>query len=280
MSEKFHRVPSPGALKDLKNIWNYYLPPFRIAPHVYGVGGNNDVAVYLLDSGDGLVLIDTGMAEFLYLIVDSIHRAGFDPRGIKKILITHGHGDHYNGARMLQEMSGAQIYMSRIDEEFYKSHPVIPGCIETPFTVDHYYDFSQPVRQGRFTIHTRLTPGHTPGTVSLFFDDTDEATGRTYHVGMHGGVGADGMRPEWLARLGLPQQLAHQFIQDCEEMARLQVDICLPSHLNQVNLVANLPGDQADYSPFVDGTVWPDLMRERAETVKAFYPEVYGGGAK
>ena len=49
-----------------------------MAPHVYQVGGNNGVCVYLLDSGDGLILLDTGLQETIYLVVDSIHRMGFD----------------------------------------------------------------------------------------------------------------------------------------------------------------------------------------------------------
>ena len=52
----FCRVPPSGAIRDRAHIWNYYLPPFRMAPHVYQVGGNNDVCVYLLDSGDGSAL--------------------------------------------------------------------------------------------------------------------------------------------------------------------------------------------------------------------------------
>ena len=70
-----------------------------MGPHVYSVGGNDDVCAYLLDSGQGHILIDTGMEQSVYLLVDSIHRMGFDPRDIKMILLSHYHGDHVNGAR-------------------------------------------------------------------------------------------------------------------------------------------------------------------------------------
>ena len=65
----FCHVPPSRAIRDRAHIWNYYLPPFHMAPHVYQVGGNNDVCVYLLD---------TGLQEPIYLLVDSIHRMGFD----------------------------------------------------------------------------------------------------------------------------------------------------------------------------------------------------------
>lgn len=271
----FCRVPPSGALHDLEHIWNYALPPFRIGPHVYGVGGNNDVSVYLLDSGEGLVLLDTGMKELLYLIIDSIHRLGFDPRQIKAILISHGHGDHCNGAMALHALTGAEIWMNAVDEVFYRQHP-IPELGYIPFPVHHHFGDGEVFSMGRFHIRTRFTPGHTPGTTSFFFTDTDEETGKTWRLAMHGGVGADTMRPAALRALGLPESLAHQFIQDCEELAGEPVDICLPSHLNQTNLAANLPENPMDYTPLIAPEVWPALMQERAATVKAFYPDIYG----
>ncbi|WP_297209206.1 MBL fold metallo-hydrolase [uncultured Flavonifractor sp.] len=271
---KFSRVPPSGAIHDLEHIWNYALPPYRMAPHVYGVGGNNDVSVYLLDSGEGLILLDTGMRELLYLIVDSIHRLGFDPRDIRAILLSHGHGDHCNGAMPLHALSGAEIWLSAVDERFYQQHPIAELGV-VPFPVHHHYTDGGCFSLGRFQIRTRFTPGHTPGTTSFFFTDTDETTGRTYRLAMHGGVGIDTMRPAALAALDLPQSLAHTFVRTCRELAREPVDICLPSHLNQINLAANLPEDPMDFTPFVDPEVWPALMADRAEAVMALYPSVY-----
>ena len=93
---------------------------------------------------------------------------------------------------------------------------------------------------------------------------------------MHGGVGADTLRPEMLRQLGLGEELAHGFVRDCLALAGEPVEICLPSHVNQTNLAGNLPGDPMDYRPFVDSTVWPALMEERARAVQALYPAVYG----
>ena len=189
----FCRVPPSGALHDLGHIWKYALPPFRIGPHVYGVGGTNDVSVYLLDSGEGLILLDTGMKDLLYLIIDSIHRLGFDPRQIKAILISHGHGDHCNGAMALHAFTGAEIWMNAVDEVFYRQHP-IPELGYIPFPVHHHFGDGEVFSMGRFHIRTRFTPGHTPGTTSFFFTDTDEETGKTWRLAMHGGVGAETCR--------------------------------------------------------------------------------------
>jgi len=55
------------------------MPVYRAAPHVWQVGGQDDVCAYLLDcGGEGLILIDTGYRASLYLLIDRIWRAGFE----------------------------------------------------------------------------------------------------------------------------------------------------------------------------------------------------------
>ena len=34
--------------------WDFWIEPFRVAPHVWMVSGMNDVCSYLLDTGDAL----------------------------------------------------------------------------------------------------------------------------------------------------------------------------------------------------------------------------------
>lgn len=270
METKFYYTLPKGkrALGDMEHIWDHYIAPFRMAPHVYSVGGNDDVSCYLLDSGDGLILIDTGMEQTLYLMIDSIWRLGYDPRNIKKILISHWHGDHTNGARLLKEMTGAEIYLSREDEEMHQLHADDTKPFPTlPYTVDHFYDEKEPIRLGRFEIHTRLTPGHTPGATSFFFEDKDEDTGAAYRCAMHGGLGINQMKRDYLEKSGLDLNLPERFINDCLAMAEEKVDIMLPSHLNQGNIEPNIPEDRNDYSVFVDSIAWGLLMKERAEAV-------------
>ena len=56
------------------------------------------------------------------------------------------------------------------------------------------------------------------------------------------------------------------------------MDICLPSHLNQGNVKPNIPEDKTDYRVWIDGELWGDVLRDRAEAVKKMYPEVYSAG--
>lgn len=273
-------VEHPRCGDDLEHPWKYAVPAYKAAPHVWQVGGQDDVCAYLLDSGEGLILIDTGYRASFYLLIDRIWRAGYDPKQIKKILLSHWHWDHVNGARYLQELTGAEVWISSIDEEqhqLWKDRTDPLPMVD--YKVDHFYDDSTTIDLGRFSIHTRLTPGHTPGATSFWFDDTDETTGETFRCAMHGGIGVGLMAKSYLEENGLSLELPHIFIKDCLELAdSWKVDICLPSHLNQGNVKPNIPEDKTDYRVWIDGELWGDVLRDRAEAVKKMYPEVYSAG--
>ena len=88
--------------------------------HLVGSGQNGfslthplDCHVYLLDGGSELALIDTGVGRDVSSIVAGIEAAGFAPRNIAKIFITHLHLDHAGGAAALQKHCGAQIIASQ-----------------------------------------------------------------------------------------------------------------------------------------------------------------------
>ncbi len=270
-------VNHPRCGDDLEHPWKYAVPAYRVTPHVWNVGGQDDVCAYLFDTGEGLLLIDTGYRASLYLLVDAIHSLGYNPRDIRKILLSHWHWDHVNGCAALQAMSGAEVWISREDEVFHQRFK--DDTSELPmvdYTATRFYDDDTPITLGRFTIRTTLTPGHTPGATSFRWEDTDDITGKTYRCAMHGGLGVGLMTPEMLARFGGKQEEAHRFVADCEgKLAQWPVDIAVPSHLNQGNVLANLPQDRSDYSVWVADYAWRDCMLGRAEAVKQMYPEVY-----
>ena len=54
MEKRFqYKPPKPRCGGNLATRWNYTEPVYRVAPHVWNVGGQDDVAAYLLDTGDG-----------------------------------------------------------------------------------------------------------------------------------------------------------------------------------------------------------------------------------
>lgn len=103
--------------------WTLAVEPFQVAPHTWYVAGQTWVGCYLIDTGAGLILIDTAIPESLYLLVDSIYKIGFNPRDIKRILISHAHFDHMGAAGAMKELTGAELYMSKEDTKFMEECP-------------------------------------------------------------------------------------------------------------------------------------------------------------
>ena len=78
-----------------------------------------------------------------------------------------------------------------------------------------------------------------------------------------------------LANQDQTEEAAHRFIKDCLELAERPVDINMPSHLNQADIDNNLPEDLNDYTWFVADYSWHDMLLNRAEAVKRFWPDRY-----
>ena len=89
----------------------------QITNSVYLVGSEQfalshllDCNCYLLDHGQGIALIDTGLGLGVEDILANFRFHGFDPRNLSHIVITHAHLGHWGGAAKLREMTGAEIW--------------------------------------------------------------------------------------------------------------------------------------------------------------------------
>jgi hypothetical protein len=136
------------------------------------------------------------------------------------------------------------------------------------WSVDRFYDDNNPYTMGNMTFRFRIAPAHGAGSCCYFFEDRDDETGTTFKIRMHGGTGATATT-EILTKKGYPAEWHQRFIDDCEEMAKMECDIALASHENQMNFNSGVnPDDPSDYSNFVNKESWKALMLNRAEAVR------------
>lgn len=68
---------------------------------------------YLLD-GEGLTLIDAGAIGSFPSLVDGITHAGFRPRDIERVIVTHGHPDHDGAVAQLVGEADTEVWAHAI----------------------------------------------------------------------------------------------------------------------------------------------------------------------
>ena len=73
------------------------------------------VNCYLVDTGSGLVLVDTGSANRRAELESELAAAGCGPGDLKLVVVTHGDFDHTGNAAYLRDKFGTTIAMHRDD---------------------------------------------------------------------------------------------------------------------------------------------------------------------
>lgn len=92
---------------------------------------------------------------------------------VKQIVVTHAHIDHVGGAMKLRAATGAPILLNQNDYALLKMLDLqaawigmpSPGAVE----VDHSIGESDKVQAGSLVANVMHTPGHTEGSVCLYF---------------------------------------------------------------------------------------------------------------
>ncbi len=75
---------------------------------------------HLINTGDGLILLDVENLPMLYLVVAPIWELGFNPHIIKYINI-YWHNDYTGSAWTMADLSGAKQFVGYKDAHYLKS---------------------------------------------------------------------------------------------------------------------------------------------------------------
>ncbi len=179
--------------------------------------GYLNLAVFAIETSDGLVLIDGGgtpaQGERILAWLDQTGRPRSD---VKWIILTHEHGDHVDGAEVLHAGTGARIAAG--PGALHSEAGSIPASLQpVDLLVEHRMD----LQVGDSTFVLLPTPGHTPGTLSVFAPVTVD--GAQHMASFWGGKG---MRPN-VPNLRTMLQSVDLFTQVSQE---LHVDVPLNTH--------------------------------------------------
>ena len=172
-----------------------FVPAQEVFDNLYYVG-QMSVSAWAIKTPAGIILIDSlnNADEARQIIVPGLVSMGLDPKEIKYLILTHSHSDHYGGAQYLKDTYNLKVIASAADWDAMEK--IEPAKVKAK----HQYDAppkrteddiivadGQVLSLGGEDIHFALTPGHSPGTLSLYFRVTDN--GVAHIAGMYGGLG-------------------------------------------------------------------------------------------
>lgn len=112
------------------------------------------VSAYVLLRGNEAAIIDTGTSDSRDAILEGMEALAVTPAMVRHIVLTHNHGDHAGGLSGLEaDLASATVYVGADDI----------GSIRSSLTLEELNDGDEVFGMGVIG-----TPGHTPGSISLF----------------------------------------------------------------------------------------------------------------
>jgi len=153
-----------------------------IASGVYLIGGPNisrseDATAYIIDCGTELVMIDAGAGAGASMLVENIAGLGLNPCAISTLILTHCHLDHIGSAPWLRDRYGCRIGLHALDADAVEQGDMYLTAANwykttfPPTPVDVRLSGADEILCfGSQTLHCVHTPGHTPGSMVVYFD--------------------------------------------------------------------------------------------------------------
>jgi len=245
--------------------WTQPQKPFRIYGNAYYVGTRGLTAV-LIQSSDGLVLIDGTLPQNAAQVEANIKALGFKLSDVKLILNTHAHADHAGAIAQLARDTGARVVASEIgakelmlggkypDDPQFGDAPNYPAVAHVDTVADDGV-----VRLGNVQITAHYTPGHTPGSTSWTWQSCEGD--RCLHMVYADSVTAltaGGFRYSDPAHPERVQNYRHGLA----VIAALPCDILVTPHPDQIDFLEHVAQRNAGAKP--DPIIKPDACRAYA----------------
>jgi metallo-beta-lactamase class B len=204
----------------------WYAEPVKVFDNLYFVG-QTEYSVWAVTTSQGIIVIDT---IFDYAVEEEVagglKKVGLDPAAIKYAVVTHPHPDHHGGARFLQDRYGVRVLMSAPDWDF------LDRTTGTRPKRDMIATDGQKLTLGDTTLTLYITPGHTPGTLSLLIPVKDN--GKPHVAALWGGTGLNADRDSLQTYIRSAQRFS-------EIVRQAGADIILSNHTDWDRSKVNLP---------------------------------------
>jgi metallo-beta-lactamase class B len=205
----------------------WYAEPVKVFDNLYFFG-QSEYAVWAITTSQGIIVLDT---IFDYSVEEEVaggmKKLGLDAANIKYAVVTHAHPDHDGGAKFLQDHYGTRVIMSPADWDVLDKR-----TNGTKPKRDLEATDGQKLTLGDTTLTLYITPGHTPGTLSVVFPVKDNGT--AHLAALWGGVG-----------LNTDKESLQNYIRSAQRFSGIVkqagADIILANHTDWDRSKINLP---------------------------------------
>jgi metallo-beta-lactamase class B len=230
------------------------LPPFKIAGNLYYVG-TADLAVYLINTPQGNILINSDFTQDVPLIKKSIASLGFKYADTKILLISHAHNDHDQAIGQMRTETGAKLMV--MDGDVAAEESTAPGRPATH--VDRVLHDGDTVELGGSKWVARLTPGHTKGCTT--WTTRIREGNRDLDVVI---VGSPNINAFSLVNNKEYPEIADDYVKGFAVLHALPCDIFLGAHGSYFGLAAKYEKFKAgDKNAFIDPAGYKTYIAER-----------------
>jgi metallo-beta-lactamase class B len=240
--------------------WHRQFPAFKIAGNLYYVG-TADLAVYLINTPQGNILINSDFAEDVPLIHKSVEQLGFKYADTKILLISHAHGDHDEGVGLIKRETGARLMVMDADVPAEESTAAgRPGA-----HVDRILHDGDTVELGGSRLTAHLTPGHTKGCTTWTMQVQEG--GRTLNAVI---IGSPNVNPGYVL-VGNKEypQIAQDYVKTFQVLKDLPCDLFLGAHGAYFGLKAKYEKMKAGgANPLIDPNGYKAYVAEREATFR------------
>lgn len=214
----------------------------------------DSVNAYLIDD-DPLTLVDPGLKSSLSLerLEQGLAAHGIDLSSIKRILLTHGHHDHFGAAGELQRRSGAEVLIHEEDlpklapageaeGELYLANTGIPreilgGLGRAGQMLDRYcdpieevgvFDSGGIVEFAHFSLQVLHLPGHSAGHTAFFWPERALLLSGDLVLPE---ITTNPLAEYTMTPAGVKRTLSlAQMLDSLEQLAELKIELIYPGH--------------------------------------------------
>jgi metallo-beta-lactamase class B len=235
--------------------WHREFPAFKIAGNLYWVG-TADLAIYLIHTPQGNILINSNFPEDMGLLKKSIDQLGFKYSDTKIILASHAHGDHDAAVSLIRQETGAKLMI--MDADVPETESVAPG--RPGAHVDRTLHDLETVELGGSKLTAHLTPGHTKGCTTWTMQ-VDEG-GRKLNAVIIGSPNVNA-GTVLVGNKGYPQ-ITDDYVKTFKVLNSLPVDLFLGAHGAYFGLTAKYDKmKKGDANAFIDPAGYKAYITER-----------------